>query len=212
MKIVCAPDSFDFTQEEADLSVVLYGATNDPQKGAIGNGVPLAVRRARVTSSPTAWDLVSLALSVFAADLAGHRLRSPDGWTRTFDLHVAVSNPDLWSTCKETVEQLLRFLTTDLWSVSFIAGGTTPAPHAKAKPLEVDAAVLLSGGLDSLIGAIDQSSSVRSSSRLATPSAETPRSRKRSQMLSPVSRHICSFLMPRKFQMLKLLPHSEADR
>lgn len=71
MKIVCAPDSFDFTQEEADLSVVLYGATNDPQKGAIGNGVPLAVRRARLTPSPTAWDLVSLALSVFAADLAG---------------------------------------------------------------------------------------------------------------------------------------------
>jgi len=159
MKIVCAPESFDFTQEEADLSVVLFGATNDPKKGAIGNGVPLAVRRARLAPSSTAWDLVSLALSVFAADLAGHRLRSPDGWTRTFDLRIAVSNPDLWSTCKASVEQLLRFLTTDLWTISFIAGGAIPAPHAKAKPLEVDAAVLLSGGLDSLIGAIDRSSS-----------------------------------------------------
>src|SRR6185437_1865185 len=159
MKIVCAPESFDFTQEEADLSVVLYGATNDPQKGAICNRVLHTVRSARLTPSSAAWDLVSLALSVFAADLAGHRLTSPDGWTRTFDLRVAVSNPDLWSTCREKVEQLLRFLTTDLWSISFIAGGTTPAPHAKAEPLEVDAAVLLSGGLDSLIGAIDRSSS-----------------------------------------------------
>src|SRR6185437_9151678 len=85
MKIVCAPESFDFTQEEADLSVVLYGATNDPQKGAICNRVLHTVRSARLTPSSAAWDLVSLALSVFAADLAGHRLTSPDGWTRTFD-------------------------------------------------------------------------------------------------------------------------------
>jgi hypothetical protein len=159
MKIVCAPESFDFTTVVADLSVVLYGSTKDPEKGAIGNGVPLALRRARLAPASIAWDLVSLALSVFAADLAGHRLKSPDGWTRSFDLCVAVSNPELWSGCKESVEQLLRFLTTDLWTISFVAGGVIPIAHAKAKPLEVDAAVLLSGGLDSLIGGIDRSSS-----------------------------------------------------
>lgn len=158
MKIVCAPDPFDFTQEKADLCVVLYRTTRDPEKGAIGNGVPLTIRRARLAPPPLAWDLVSLALSVFAADLAGHRLKSPDGWTRTFDLRVAVSDPELWSGCKESVEELLRFLTTDLWTISFIAGGVTPAVHPKAEPLDVDAAVLLSGGLDSLVGAIDRSS------------------------------------------------------
>jgi Queuosine biosynthesis protein QueC len=158
VKIVCAPGSYDFAKEKADLSVVLFGTTKDPDKGAIGNGVPLLLRSARLAPASLAWDLVSLALSVFAADLAGHRTKSPDGWTRTFDLHVAVSNPELWSCCKETVEQLLRFLTTDLWTVSFIEDGLTPQPHPKAKPLEVDAAVLLSGGLDSLIGAIDRSS------------------------------------------------------
>lgn len=155
MKIVCAPKSYDFTQEQSDLSVVLFGTADDPDKGAIGNGVPAVVRRARLKPVPLAWDLVSLALSVFAADLAGHRATSPDGWTRTFDLHVAVSDPVVWSGCKVTVEQLLRFLTTDLWTVSFFGGGLIPEPHPKALPLEVDAAVLLSGGLDSLIGAID---------------------------------------------------------
>jgi hypothetical protein len=60
MKIVCAPESFDFTQEETDLAVVLYGSTKDPEKGAIGNGVPLAIRRARLAPSSIAWDLVSL--------------------------------------------------------------------------------------------------------------------------------------------------------
>jgi hypothetical protein len=158
MKILCAPGSYDFAQEQADLSVVLFGTTKDPDKGAIGNGVPLRIRKARLAPASLAWDLVSLALSVFAADLAGHRTTSPDGWTRTFDLHVAVSDPESWSVCKDSVEQLLRFLTTDLWTISFIAGGLTPQSHPKAKALEVDAAVLLSGGLDSLIGAIDRSS------------------------------------------------------
>lgn len=156
MKIICAPENFDFDQHTADLSIVLYGSTTDPKKGAIGNGIPGAVRKARLMVEPLAWDLVSLALSVFAADLAGHRAQSPDGWTRTFDLHVAVSSPEVWATCKQSVEGLLRFLTTDLWSVSFIAGGLVPDGHPKAIPLEVDAAVLLSGGLDSLIGSIDQ--------------------------------------------------------
>jgi hypothetical protein len=156
MKIICAPENFDFDQHTADLSVVLYGSTTDPKKGAIGSGIPGAVRKALLTVEPLAWDLVSLALSVFAADLAGHRARSPDGWTRTFDLHVAVSSPEVWTTCKQSVEDLLRFLTTDLWCVSFIAGGMVPENHSKAAPLDVDAAVLLSGGLDSLIGSIDQ--------------------------------------------------------
>jgi len=158
MRIVCAPEPYDFAQEQSDLSVVLFGTTNDPNKGAIGNGVPATVRRARLAPVSLAWDLVSLALSVFAADLAGHRTTSPDGWTRTFDLYVAVSDPELWSGYKERVEQLLRFLTTDLWTVSFLGGGLTPEPHPKAKALQVDATVLLSGGLDSLIGAIDRGS------------------------------------------------------
>lgn len=80
MRIVCAPEPYDFAQEQSDLSVVLFGTTNDPNKGAIGNGVPATVRRARLAPVSLAWDLVSLALSVFAADLAGHRTTSPDGW------------------------------------------------------------------------------------------------------------------------------------
>jgi hypothetical protein len=156
MRILCAPDSFSFDQHEADLSIILYGSTNDPKKGAIGGGIPGAVRKARLVSEPLAWDLISLALSVFAADLAGHRAQSPDGWTRSFELQIAVSAPEVWTKCKQSVENLLRFLTTDIWTVSFIAGGMVPETHPKAVPLDVDAAGLLSGGLDSLIGAIDQ--------------------------------------------------------
>ena len=159
MKIKCAPEGFDFDQHETDLSIILYGSTNDPKKGSIGSGIPGAVRKARLVTEPLAWDLISLALSVFAADLAGHRAQSPDGWTRSFDLQVAVSSPAVWMACKQHVENFLRFLTTDIWTVSFISGGVVPKSHPKAVPLDLDAALLLSGGLDSLIGAIDQGQS-----------------------------------------------------
>lgn len=156
MMIVCAPESYDFAQQASDLSVVLYQSTNDPKKGAIGATIPGAVRKARLAPAPLAWDLISLALGVFAADLAGHRAQSPDGWTRTFDLRIAVSDPTLWMQSRRTIESLLRFMTTDIWTVSFIAGGPTPQAHPQAEPLEADAALLISGGLDSLVGAIDQ--------------------------------------------------------
>ena len=134
MKIVCGPEGFDFDQHEVDLSIILYGSTNDPTKGAIGGGIPGAVRKAWLISEPLAWDLTSLALSVFAADLAGHRAQSPDGWTRSFDLQVAVSAPEVWTSCKQSVENLLRFLTTDIWTVTFIAGGVVPETHPKPLP------------------------------------------------------------------------------
>ena len=142
MKIVCAPESYQFAQHESGLEVVLYGSTSDPKRGAIGGAIPATIRRARLVPAPIARDLVSLALSVFAADLAGHRAMSPDGWTRSFDLHIAVSDPDRWSQNKGTVESLLCYLTTDVWEVSFVGGGLVPEAHPKAAPLDVDAAIL----------------------------------------------------------------------
>ena len=78
--------------------------------------------------SPRAWDFLSLALAVIAADLAGHRTKSPDGWTREFELEVAVADPAFWNQHQDLVCRLLGFLTTDLWKVNFIAGGYSPKP------------------------------------------------------------------------------------
>jgi hypothetical protein len=155
---MCGPEGFDFDSRQDDLAVVIYGSTNDPSKGYIGGAIKAAVRKQRLAPATLAWDLVTIALSVFASDLAGHRDKSPDGWTRIFELVIAVSDPVAWSANREIVEKLLCFLTTDVWSVSFVEGGEVPEPHAKSAPLEVDATVLLSGGLDSLVGTIDLSS------------------------------------------------------
>lgn len=155
MKLVCALKDHKFPGGNDTLPVILYGPADREDRGCAGAAVKHQITRDKLYPASKAWDLLSLALSVTAADLAGHRNESPDGWTREFDLEVAVADPVFWNKQSKLVERMLRFLTTDRWQVSFIGGGVSPAPdHKKVLPKE-DCVVLLSGGLDSLVGAID---------------------------------------------------------
>jgi hypothetical protein len=154
MKLTCAPRSFPFQPESDDLQVILYGSS-DPERGSAGAAVRQQILHEKLAVAPRAWDFLSLALSVLTSDLAEPRDRSPDGWTREFDLDVAVAEPDFWNSQRGVVEAALAFLTTDRWRVRFLEGGDhLEQPSRPALPAE-DCVVLLSGGLDSLIGAID---------------------------------------------------------
>ncbi len=155
MNVVCAPLGAKANLGGADLEVVLFAHADRPGRGAAcANIIPLVARAGR-HPAPRAWDLLSLALSVIAADTGVRRNQSPDGWTREIELHVAVSDPLFWSAQRALVEAQLRFLTTDLWSVAFFDGGVHPGPPRKHIEPDEDSVSLLSGGLDSLIGAID---------------------------------------------------------
>ena len=113
------------------------------------------VQRAKLVPAARAWDLLSLALSVICADTAVHRGESPDGWTRQIALKVAVSNPDFWNAHRELIEDQLKFLTTDIWQLEFTGLGLLPKPPKDPVFPDEDCVALLSGGLDSLIGAVD---------------------------------------------------------
>src|SRR6202041_1679291 len=53
------------------------------------------------------------------------------------------------------LQEMLRFLTGDFWHLQFTSGGI-PAPATTApRAYDIDCVSLLSGGVDSLIGAID---------------------------------------------------------
>jgi hypothetical protein len=107
-----------------------------------------------------AWDFTALALAVVGADrLVNRALVSADGWTREIELTVGVSDPHAWQALSGKVEEMLSFLTGDFWKLSFIEGGYHPAPPKKTPVARPETCVaLLSGGLDSLIGAIDMES------------------------------------------------------
>jgi 7-cyano-7-deazaguanine synthase in queuosine biosynthesis len=155
MKLVCALKDYPFAGTGDELEVVLYGHADRPTRGSAGAAVKNQIVREKLHPAKRAWDFLSLALSVTAADLAGYRHTSPDGWTRQFDLEIAVADPIFWNAEREFVEKLLGFLTTDTWQIRFIGGGISLAPDREPVRPGEDSVVLLSGGLDSFIGAID---------------------------------------------------------
>ncbi|MEX2123885.1 MAG: Qat anti-phage system QueC-like protein QatC [Woeseia sp.] len=156
MKVVCGPSDTKLGSiSKRDLRVILYGFSDKASQGSIGASLLMQIRRARIMPAARAWDLLSIALSVIAADTAVRRGESPDGWTRQIDLKVAVSDPPFWRSQAALIQDQLRFLTTDIWNVEFAGAGMLPAPPKNAvSPLEKCIA-LLSGGLDSFIGVVD---------------------------------------------------------
>lgn len=118
---------------------------------------------AEVGLSPpeTAVDLGVLAALVYAADTRVKRSRvSQDSWTRELRIVAPVSDPQRWSAAQGELETALNFLTGDLWTIGF---RSRPAGFERLVPdiaegteePQFDGVNLFSGGLDSLIGAID---------------------------------------------------------
>lgn len=165
MRLVCAPEDFPFGEDGA-LNVVLYGQPGAAEEGrsaraSAGQAAKTGFLRSRYEAAPRAWDFLSIALSVITADLAEWRAESADNWTREFDLTIAVADPAFWCTQAAALEAALKFLSTDRWRLTFVGGGLQPAPPRNAVRPAEDCVVLLSGGLDSLIGAVDLASAGR---------------------------------------------------
>jgi 7-cyano-7-deazaguanine synthase in queuosine biosynthesis len=155
MRLLCAPADVGRLNEADTLRIVLYGQAGAAERGSAGAAVRNEIRRAGLAPARRAWDLLSIAMSIMAADAAGQRNQSPDGWTREFDMEVAVAEPAFWNGCADLLAEALAFLTTDRWRFRFVArGAAPPVPTRIFRPPE-NAIVLLSGGLDSLSGAID---------------------------------------------------------
>lgn len=130
----------------------------------LGYGIGRALadlERLGVYPSEIGVDLLVLAAHVHAADTRiSRRSESQDGWTREIRLIVPVSDPDRWNATAPIFVRMLNFLTGDRWSLAFRArprrfNTVTPARPARLIDPPFDDLALFSGGLDSLVGAID---------------------------------------------------------
>jgi 7-cyano-7-deazaguanine synthase in queuosine biosynthesis len=117
----------------------------------------MPVFKAGLQPSQTAIDLLHLAVLVYTADLRVWRGYSKeDAWTRDISLYLPVTDVDLWTGARQTLIDLLSFLTGDTWDIHF-RSKVPASDQAMGKPrlLQPDAVCLFSGGLDSFAGAID---------------------------------------------------------
>ena len=123
------------------------------------SGYPLHHDFAQMLAAPqlpgeAAQAFLLAALGVCAADKLLPRREAPDAWTRDIILHLPTVEP--WSQLAPDLARLLNFLTGDEWTLKprpakIDLGLKASWPHA----WRPQAVVLFSGGLDSLVGAID---------------------------------------------------------
>lgn len=103
-------------------------------------------------------DFFIISAAVYGIDrFVERKQNSVDGWSRQLKVKFPVHSPDIWTSCKQEIDKLLSFLTGDYWDVEF-KKEVFELPKAN---LETQYSApftqvnLLSGGLDSLIGALD---------------------------------------------------------
>lgn len=115
--------------------------------------------------SDEALDLFYIALMVFCADKTVRRGETVDAWTRDIEIYMPVLKPEKWEELKDTLKKALDFLTGDRWYLHFRERAYTQHEtyyqkrkfhYRKSIPtIDTETICMLSGGLDSFIGAID---------------------------------------------------------
>lgn len=128
----------------------------------IGNSAVDCIKRLGVELSPEAFDYLSFALAVTAADTFVQRRISADGWSREIKLEVSLYKTAPWIAQKDNIEKFLNFLSGDIWELKITGGGyPPPIPYSRRNHYHLldlkglDCVCLFSGGVDSTVGAID---------------------------------------------------------
>lgn len=178
------------------LLPLIMDATTTPTGelgGVVAYNVWPRLDERRLTPPLAAVDLLRAASAVYAADARVPRRTAFDGWTREFVLHLPVAQPEAWPSAITRLADLLAFLTGDHWEVHVrplalgVGAPTTGRPPVNPRvarvafPLAADAVCLLSGGLDSFTGAIDELASGRRIAFVSHNTAGSERFTSRSQ-------------------------------
>ena len=113
--------------------------------------------------SQQALDLLYISMAVFSADRLCLRKNAHDGWSREFSVFMPILEYDMWQNAKSTLEEMLNFLSGDKWTFIFRRREQSEEEKinydkwekSKQKIKNYDQICMFSGGMDSLIGAID---------------------------------------------------------
>lgn len=167
-------NSFVFTLSESD-NYQIAGATkvniNDPSQFRYTFWNPSEGCKKQMYVTPNrftdeALDLFYISLMVFYVDRKIERGVQNDAWTRDLELFIPVKVEAKWVASKKTLTDALNFLTGDHWTLHFRSWvpltedencyrkGRYRFRHS-VKKIDTDVLCMLSGGLDSFIGAIN---------------------------------------------------------
>jgi hypothetical protein len=115
------------------------------------------LRNQDIYPSETGFDAIIFGILVYIADMKISRIKqAQDSWSREITITIPVFD-EKWIPYKGTFERMLRFLTGDLWTIEFARREVTLAQEDRFghRTDKYQIASLFSGGMDSLIAAIN---------------------------------------------------------
>lgn len=144
-----------FEGEDQLLRIPLYPLADQPP--LIGENIFTLLNNHAFTLEAQTWDLMRLALAVYASDQYVSRAKHGyQGWSRYLRCYIPVADPARWNEVKATLETLLSFLSGDFWTFEFRQEqAELYTAYEPANPQDLSHVCLFSGGLDSLVGAVE---------------------------------------------------------
>lgn len=115
----------------------------------IVNGLPVALTERQL-------DWLELNSAIHAADLVVNRDPGLD-WNRSIELHVPLRDPRFWEDHTATLADIFNSLTYDRLEINVYPGGELAGPpRTRKEPFaEASCVALVSGGMDSFVGALE---------------------------------------------------------
>jgi 7-cyano-7-deazaguanine synthase in queuosine biosynthesis len=104
------------------------------------------------------YDFLHFALAIYTIDqTVSRQLNGFQGWSRHLKIYFPVNDLPAWQNVRLMLEQYIGFLSGDRWEFIFRQNAEIRAstPQLLQNPQNFTKVSLLSGGLDSLVGAID---------------------------------------------------------
>ncbi|WP_338352882.1 Qat anti-phage system QueC-like protein QatC [Thalassolituus oleivorans] len=156
-----ADDQLDIPMGRDEQRTYLQLVAGDKSLDHGIGGALSSLKKLGVRPTEIGLDLLVLAAHVHAADTRISRVQqSQDSWTREVRIVVPVSDPDRWNAAIPILKNMLNFLTGDRWEFGFRKRPLRFQSIVEQEELDLippsfDSLSLFSGGLDSLIGAID---------------------------------------------------------
>lgn len=174
MQVKCFDTDHHIVKTEGVLPVRLFESSPSDDWASIGLMVAKRIRIERLDVPEHVRDFLRIGLAVVAADHGVWRSVAQDGWTRQIHLEVPVENTDVWNEQKPFLERMLKFLTGDIWNLTFkIAAFKLEHGKKKSNYLKGNTVALLSGGADSLVGALDLASTNQTWTAISQSSSDT---------------------------------------
>ena len=138
------------------IDTIKHGKPNVINTSAVIQLYPIAYFHRKIVEE--AFGLLFLSAIIYAIDRSVNRhIYSIDGWSREFEVECMIPAYEKFQSARFEINKMLSFLTGDYWDCNFIGEATINYPRFKTTTYfdDITQVNLFSGGMDSLIGAIN---------------------------------------------------------